>query len=108
VPSAWFRAIVVNIQTAYVSQNADTGKNMTETNAVKLTAAFSEALQIDPSRVTDTLEYNSIKEWDSVAHMTLVAALEEQFDIMLDTDDIIDMSSVGKAKDILGKYDVAF
>lgn len=74
----------------------------------KLVEAFVEALQIPPSRVEDTLGYNSIKEWDSVAHMTLVAALEESFDIMMDTDDIIDMSSVAKAKEILGKYDVKF
>lgn len=81
---------------------------MTDQNTEKLNTAFVEALQIDAVRVVDGLEYNSIKEWDSVAHMTLVAALEEQFDIMLDTDDIIDMSSVLKAKEILGKYDVAF
>lgn len=77
-------------------------------NTAKLTAAFVEALQIQPETVTDSLEYNTIKEWDSVAHMTLVAALEEAFDIMLDTDDIIDMSSVAKAKEILTKYDVSF
>lgn len=81
---------------------------MTDQNTEKLTAAFVEALQIDTAQVVDTLEYNTIKEWDSVAHMSLVAALEEQFDIMLDTDDIIDMSSVAKAKEILGKYDVSF
>ncbi|WP_298864818.1 acyl carrier protein [uncultured Sulfitobacter sp.] len=81
---------------------------MSTENTQKLTDAFVEALQIKPEQVTDDLEYNSIKEWDSVAHMTLVAALEEQFDIMLDTDDIIDMSSVAKAKEILAKYDVSF
>ena len=81
---------------------------MSATNTEKLVAAFVEALQIKTAQVTDDLEYNSIKEWDSVAHMTLVAALEEQFDIMLDTDDIIDMSSVGKSKEILAKYDVSF
>lgn len=81
---------------------------MSATNTEKLISAFVEALQIKSAQVTDDLEYNSIKEWDSVAHMTLVAALEEQFDIMLDTDDIIDMSSVGKSKEILSKYDVSF
>lgn len=81
---------------------------MSTENTQKLSAAFVEALQIKPEQVTDDLEYNSIKEWDSVAHMTLVAALEEQFDIMLDTDDIIDMSNVAKAKEILAKYDVSF
>jgi acyl carrier protein len=54
----------------------------------------------------DDLEYNSIAQWDSVAHMALIAVLEERFDIMLDTDDIIDMSSVAKAKEILAKYEV--
>jgi acyl carrier protein len=78
------------------------------TNDEKLVHAFAEALQIEAALVTDGLQYNSIREWDSVAHMTLVAALEEAFEIMLDTDDIIDMSSVAKAREILGKYDVAF
>ncbi len=77
-------------------------------NQDKLVKAFTETLEIDASVVVDGLEYNSIKEWDSVAHMQLVAAIEDAFDIMLDTDDIIDMSSVGKAKEILGKYDVTF
>jgi hypothetical protein len=38
--------------------------------------------------------------------MGLVAALEETYEIMLETDDIIDMSSVAKAKQILAKYGV--
>jgi acyl carrier protein len=67
---------------------------------------FSETLGIDKQRVVDSLEYNSIKEWDSVAHMALIAALEEAYDIMLETDDVIDMSSVGRAREILAKYSV--
>jgi len=71
-----------------------------------LVECFVEALGVDEKIVVDDLEYNSIAQWDSVAHMTLIAALEERFDIMLDTDDIIDMSSVAKAKVILKKYEV--
>jgi acyl carrier protein len=56
--------------------------------------------------VEDSLEYNSIPEWDSVAHMKMVAAIETAFDIMLDTEDIIDMSSFRRVKEILGKYGV--
>jgi acyl carrier protein len=67
---------------------------------------FSETLGIDRQRVVDNLEYNSIKEWDSVAHMALIAALEEAYDIMLETEDVIDMSSVGRARQILAKYSV--
>lgn len=74
----------------------------------KLITTFSSALNISMDRVTDDLSYNTIAEWDSIAHMALVAALEETFDIMFDTDDIIDMSSVGRAKEILAKYNVVF
>jgi acyl carrier protein len=77
-------------------------------NDEKLKQAFVDALGIDADVINDALTYNSIPEWDSVAHMTLVAEIEDVFDIMLDTDDIIDMSSVAKAKEILQKYDVQF
>ncbi len=79
-----------------------------QTNTAKLTAAFATALVVPESKIHDDLAYNSIKEWDSTAHMLLIAELENVFNLMLDTDDIIDMSSVGKAKTILGKYGVAF
>lgn len=67
---------------------------------------FSETLGIEIEKVSDDLEYNSIKEWDSVAHMGLIAALEDAYDIMIETDDVIDMSSVGKAREILEKYGI--
>ncbi len=70
----------------------------------KLKQAFVTALEITEDVVTDDLTYNTIKQWDSTAHMMLVAELEGVFDIMLDTDDIIDMSSFGKAKEIVAKY----
>lgn len=71
-----------------------------------LNAIVAKALMIDESQVNDGLEYNSIPEWDSVAHMALIAELEDSFDVMLDTDDIVAMSSVGKIREILKKYDV--
>jgi acyl carrier protein len=77
-------------------------------NDALLRNAFAQALVIDPSQVTDDLTYNSIAAWDSTAHMLLIAELENCFNVMLDTDDIIDMSSVAKAKTILQKYDIVF
>jgi acyl carrier protein len=77
-------------------------------NAEKLREIFAKALEIDREVVVDSLEYNSIPQWDSVAHMSLVAAIDDGFDIMMETDDVIDMSSFGKAKEILRKYDVEF
>jgi acyl carrier protein len=69
---------------------------------------FSEALSIGVDRVIDGLKYNSISEWDSVGHMALISALEARFDVMLDTSDIIDISSVAKAREILGRHGVSF
>jgi len=55
-----------------------------------------------------TLSYQSIDKWDSVGHMALIATLEDAFDIMMETDDIINFSSYKKGFEILAKYDVKF
>jgi len=73
-------------------------------NLERLRQTFSEALAIAPEQVVDTLRFNTIPQWDSVAHMALVAAIESAFDIMLDTDDVIDMSSFAKAQEIVDRY----
>ena len=77
-------------------------------NADRLRGVFSHALGIPVERVTDDLAYNTIKEWDSVGHMALVAAIEGEFDVMFDTDDILGMSTVAKAREILSRYGVGF
>lgn len=73
-----------------------------------LRTVFAESLGIPPETVTDALTFATIPQWDSVAHMALVAAIESAFDIMLDTDDVIDMSSFAKAREILARYGTAF
>ena len=74
-------------------------------NLEKYVNAFVEGLGVSRDSI-ENLEYQAIPEWDSVGHMGLVAALEEAFDIMMDTDDIIDFSSFEKGKEILKKYGV--
>lgn len=75
------------------------------TNLEKYTQAFIDTLGITKEQ-TQGLEYRSISQWDSVGHMQLIAAIEDAFDIMMDTDDIIDLSSFEKGKEILAKYEV--
>lgn len=74
-------------------------------NKEKYVQAFVEALEVEASAV-EKLEYQAIPQWDSVGHMGLVAAIEDAFDIMMDTDDIIDFSSYEKGIELLKKYDV--
>jgi acyl carrier protein len=52
------------------------------------------------------LVYQGTPAWDSVGHMGLIAALEETFDVMMSTDDIVDFSSYEKGKELLNKYDI--
>ena len=66
---------------------------------------FIESFEIDDSKLKG-LNYQDIPEWDSVGHMNLMNALEEQFNIELDIDDIIDFSSFEKGQEILSKYGV--
>lgn len=72
-----------------------------------LKTAFSEITGLSYDSIDDSLEYGSLG-WDSVAHMKLIALIENSFDIMIDTEDVIDMSSFSKAKTILKKYNIEF
>ncbi len=69
---------------------------------------FQESLSIDSKKFKESLKYNEIEEWDSIGHMTLVAALEEKFKISFETDDIVDFSSYLKGIEILKKYKIQF
>ena len=78
------------------------------TNLEKYNQVFMDTLEVEESQLAE-LKYQDVELWDSVGHMTLVANIEEAFDIMMETDDIIDFSSYEKGKEILSKnYDIVF
>ena len=77
-----------------------------EATAQRLKGVFSAALGISQSEINDETAYDKSKGWDSLAHMALISALDSEFDIMLDTDDVVDLSSYAKSKEILRKYGV--
>jgi acyl carrier protein len=73
----------------------------------KYNNAFIEGLDIGSDIKLDKLKFNEIEEWDSIGHMSLMSAIEEVFDITIETDDIVDFSSYEKGKEILKKYKVS-
>ncbi len=77
---------------------------MTKEDALK--AAFVAGLGIDPNSDFDSLTYRGIDEWDSVAHMQLISEIEDAFGVMLETEDVLGLSSYQAAKEILKKYGV--
>jgi acyl carrier protein len=78
------------------------------TNPEKLKQAFIAALNVKPGGDFESLAYAETPGWDSVAHMALVSEIESAFDVMLATDDVIDLSSFIRAKAILATHGVAF
>jgi acyl carrier protein len=74
----------------------------------KFDSAFRVAFELSQDETLKELAYRQHKRWDSVRHMKLIAQLEAAFDIMLDTDDIIDMSSYHEAERIVAKHGVSF
>lgn len=76
------------------------------TNLEKYNNAFINGLEITEDILHPGLEYQEIENWDSVGHMNLIAELEDTFDIVFETDDIIDFNSYEKGKELLKKYSV--
>lgn len=75
-------------------------------NLQKYDKSFLKGLGIKKNQINKKLKYNSIEQWDSIAHMNLMSELESAFKISIDTDDIIDFSSYEKGKKILKKYKI--
>jgi acyl carrier protein len=67
----------------------------------RLQAAFQTALDLPADTEWSSLAYAQHEHWDSLGHMALVAEIEEAFDIMLETDDVIGLSSYPVAVEML-------
>ena len=76
-------------------------------NLDKYTEIFTNTFEVSEEEAK-SLKYQDIKAWDSVGHMGLIATLEDTFNIMMETDDIIDFNSFEKGKEILTKYNIDF
>jgi acyl carrier protein len=70
----------------------------------KIIKIIAEELSLPPSEIIDDLHYNSIPEWDSVAHMSLVSAFEAEFDIMFKNEEIAEMTTITAINNIILKH----
>ena len=75
------------------------------TSLEKYDSFFLSAFPVKPEDLPG-LKYRGIKEWDSMAHMDMMSAMEEYYDISLSSIDVLDFSSYEKGKEILAKYGV--
>lgn len=75
-------------------------------NKDKYDNVFMESFSVSREVLNDSFVYQSVPAWDSVGHMGMIAGLEEAFDIMLETDDIIEFSSYTVGMEKLKKYGI--
>jgi acyl carrier protein len=74
-------------------------------NIEKYDQIFINSFQVN-KRELPKLSYQGVDAWDSIGHMKMIAELEEAFNIMIETDDILDFGSYLKGFEIVKKYGI--
>ena len=72
----------------------------------KYNQVFMEAFQIAEGELTDKVVMGETTDWDSIGHVNLITSMEDVFDIMFETEDILEFTSYTKGKEILKKYNI--
>ena len=77
------------------------------TNLEKLNNIFCEVFSVEESALNSNFDKCNVEGWDSVRQLSLTTAVEDEFDVMLDAEDILEFTSYDNAKTVLAKYDIA-
>ena len=75
-------------------------------NIEKYNKVFIDCFSVTEDVLNENFTYQCVPAWDSVGHMSMVAALEDVFGIMMETEDIIELGSYTIGIDKLKKYGV--
>lgn len=76
------------------------------TNLEKLNNIFCEVFNVEESVLDNGFDKCNIEGWDSVRQLSLSTAVEDEFDIMLDAEDILEFTSYDNVKKVLTKYEI--
>ena len=76
------------------------------TNLEKYKDVFVRIFNVNPSVLDDSFTFKDVDIWDSVAHLSLISELEEVFDVMFESEDILHYGSYENGISILRKYGV--
>jgi acyl carrier protein len=79
---------------------------MLSKNISKYNQIFMDSFSVSEEKLNENFTYQCVPEWDSVGHMALVAALEDAFGIMMETEDIIEFGSYTIGIEKLAKYGI--
>ncbi len=68
---------------------------------VKLNEVFRDVFDDDSITVTDATTADDIEEWDSLEHINLLAAVEQEFGVKFNMGQVVSMKNVGEMADII-------
>ncbi|MBO7635472.1 MAG: acyl carrier protein [Paludibacteraceae bacterium] len=78
------------------------------TNLDKLNRIFCDVFSVDETALNSEFNNCSVEGWDSVHQLSLLTGIEDEFDIMLDAEDILELTSYDNVKKVLAKYNIEF
>jgi acyl carrier protein len=62
---------------------------------------FAEGLGVDESTLNEGTSPDNTSEWDSLAAITLVSLIEDEFEVRLGAREIMKMQTIGLARSVL-------
>ena len=68
---------------------------------VKLNEVFQDVFDDESITVNDATTSNDIADWDSLEHINLIAAVEQEFGVKFNMGQVITMVNVGEMVDII-------
>ena len=77
-------------------------------NELRLKQVLANVFDEESESINDESSMDTIENWDSLKHLNLILALEEEFEVSFDEDDIIIIISYPLIKTVLKDYDVEF
>ncbi|MBV9572735.1 MAG: acyl carrier protein [Acidobacteriales bacterium] len=75
---------------------------MTRSTFDRVRDITADVLHLPASAITPQSSPENIEAWDSVQHLNLVLALEQEFGVQLEPEEIDEMNSVQRIVDIIG------
>ena len=67
----------------------------------RLNAVFADVFDDEELTVNDETTAADVEGWDSLVHITLIDAVEEEFDISFDMKTIVKLKNVGEMVDVI-------
>ena len=78
------------------------------TNQKKYNKVFTTLFNINDNQLNKDFTFNNVEDWDSIVHLSLITELEDTFNVMFETEDILSFGSYENGMRILEKYEISF